>query len=268
MSEIAPCGSAAHNRIVSLSARQAISIEVKGLVKAYRGSPEDALRGIDLTVRRGEFLGLLGPNAAGKTTMISIMCGLLAITRGDVNVGGHDISRKPGAVRRMIGLVPQDIALYPALTLKENIVFFARMHGLRGKELKRRVDHGLESLMLGPHAAKKAAACSGGIKRRANLVAGMVHGPDLVFLDEPTVGVDVQSRNLIFEYVRGLNSGGTTIVYTTHYMEEAQDLCSRVVIIDDGRVICDGGPTDLIARQGCANLGELFLNLTGKKLRE
>ncbi|HOO71696.1 MAG TPA: ABC transporter ATP-binding protein [Spirochaetota bacterium] len=245
-----------------------VSIEVRGLVKSYRGSGEDALKGVDLLVRKGEFFGLLGPNAAGKTTMISIMCGLLSITRGDVYVSGIDIKKRPGAVRSLIGLVPQDIALYPALTIRENIEFFARMHGLEGKSLKENAGRALDTLQLGQHAGKKVAACSGGIKRRANLVAGMIHSPGLVFLDEPTVGVDVQSRNLIFEYVRELNAGGTTIIYTTHYMEEAEDLCSRVVIIDDGGVVCDGVPAALIAEKGCRDLGELFLSLTGKQLRE
>ncbi len=245
-----------------------LDIEVRGLTKTYRGSSEEALKGISLSVQKGEFMGLLGPNAAGKTTMISIMCGLLKLTGGEVSVCGTDLRKNPGAIRRMIGLVPQDIALYPAMTLRENIEFFASMHGLSGKALKSRVADGLAAMQLEQHARKKASDCSGGIKRRANLVAGIIHRPELVFLDEPTVGVDVQSRNLIFEFVKDINRKGTTVVYTTHYMEEAEALCGRVVIIDDGRVIRDGAPADLARGEGCNDLGELFLKLTGKKLRE
>ena len=245
-----------------------ISIEVSNLVKKYRNADDEALRGISLSVNNGEFFGLLGPNAAGKTTMISVLCGLINVTGGDVFVRGVDVRKNPLKIRRIIGLVPQEIALYPAMTLKENITFFGQMYGLHGAELKRAVEQSLSIVRLEQHASKKISQCSGGIMRRANLVAGLIHGPELVFLDEPTVGVDAQSRNLIEEYVCELNKAGTTIVYTTHYMEEAETLCSRIVIIDNGMIIKDGSPRQLIDSEDCSNLGEVFLKLTGKQLRE
>lgn len=243
-------------------------INVQSLIKRYRGSQEEALKGVSLSVSAGEFFGLLGPNAAGKTTLISIMCGLVHITEGAVIVRDIDMLKNPGRIRKLIGLVPQDIALYPSMTIRENIIFFGQMHGLRGKKLRERVDFCLNMVRLEGHAHKRISRCSGGIVRRANLMAGLIHEPELVFLDEPTVGVDAQSRNLISEYVQGLNRAGATIVYTTHYMEEAQSMCSRIMIIDNGMIIKDGSPDNLIKDEGCSNLGEVFLKLTGKELRE
>lgn len=243
-------------------------IDVQNLVKRYRTSHEEALKGVSLSVNAGEFFGLLGPNAAGKTTLISIMCGLVNITEGSVIVRDMNINKNPGGIRNLIGLVPQDIALYPSMTIRENITFFGQMHGLRKKRLKDRLDFCLNVVKLEGHANKKVSQCSGGIMRRANLMAGLIHEPELVFLDEPTVGVDAQSRNLIAEYVQELNRAGTTIVYTTHYMEEAQEMCHRVVIIDNGIIVKDGSPDKLIDDEGCSNLGEVFLKLTGKELRE
>lgn len=243
-------------------------IDVKNLIKRYGNSHEEALKGVSLNVGAGEFFGLLGPNAAGKTTLISIMCGLVNITDGSVMVRDININKNPRKIRSLIGLVPQDIALYPSMTIRENINFFGQMYGLKGKKLKERVDFCLGVVQLGAHAGKKVSQCSGGIMRRANLMAGLIHEPELVFLDEPTVGVDAQSRNLISEYVQELNRAGATIVYTTHYMEEAQSLCSRIVIIDNGIIITDGSPARLIKEERCLNLGEVFLKLTGKELRE
>lgn len=244
-------------------------IEVKQLKKVYKGTNEEALKGIDLTVYKGELLGLLGPNAAGKTTLISIICGLLKITEGQVKVADIDIKRNPKRIRKIIGLIPQDIALYPRLTIKENLRYFGQMHGLHAKQLSDRMDECLSVVQLNNHANKLVSKCSGGIKRRANLIAGLIHKPIILFLDEPTLGVDAQSRNLIFEYLKGLNEGGTTILYTTHYMREAENLCSRVTIIDNGILVADGKPEELINKtKDCIDLGQVFLKLTGKELRD
>ena len=244
-------------------------IEVKNLVKFYKGAEEQALKGVNLRVEQGEFFGLLGPNAAGKTTLISILCGLLKISNGEVSVAGVDIKQNPAPIKKTIGLVPQELALYPNLTIRENLSYFGQMHGLFGVELKTRVDEYLSVVELSAHAGKIVSRCSGGIKRRANLIAGMLHKPSIVFLDEPTLGVDAQSRNLIFEYLNQLKKQGITFIYTTHYMEEAQNLCSRIVIIDNGTAIAEGTPEALIKMNpGCADLGQVFLKLTGKSLRD
>jgi ABC-2 type transport system ATP-binding protein len=244
-------------------------IEVKNLKKLYQGAVELALKGVNLSIDEGEFFGLLGPNAAGKTTLISIMCGLLKISEGEVLVAGTDVAKNPARIKKSIGLVPQEIALYQNLTIKENLYYFGQMHGLFGYELKRRVAEYLAVVELSAHARKIVSKCSGGIKRRANLIAGMIHKPAIVFLDEPTLGVDAQSRNLIFEYLRSLKEEGITFIYTTHYMEEAENLCSRIMIIDNGNAIAGGSPSELIkSNPGCNDLGQVFLKLTGKSLRD
>lgn len=244
-------------------------ITISDLRKTYRGNPEAVLNGINLEIGKGEFFGLLGPNAAGKTTLISIICGLLRFNSGKVMVNGIDISSGFRKINRFIGLIPQEIALYPSLSICENIAFFGSMHGLSGGNLKNRVEECLQLLGLQSHASKRSSRCSGGIRRRANLVAGLVHDPDIIFLDEPTLGVDAQSMNLIYEYLRKLNEQGKTLIYTTHYMKEAENLCSRVTVMDDGHVIADGTPAGLIsAHPGCADLGQVFLKLTGKELRD
>jgi ABC-2 type transport system ATP-binding protein len=224
--------------------------------------------GLDATVKVGEAFGLLGPNGAGKTTTLSVLCTLLRPTSGTAAVGGHDVRRDPKAIRRLIGLVPQEIALYPRLTARENLRYFGRLHGLRGKALEERVEEALATVALEEHAERPVAAFSGGMKRRANLAAAILHRPSILFLDEPTVGIDAQSRSLILGYLMRLREGGTTLVYTTHYMEEAQQLCSRVAVMDSGRIVADGTPADLLARHGCSSLEEVFLHLTGRGLRD
>lgn len=244
-------------------------IETKQLRKKYPGTKEDALKGIDLSIYEGEFFGLLGPNSAGKTTLISVFCGLLKISEGEVIVNDIDVDRHPLKIRRSIGLIPQDIALYPSLTIKENLRYFGQLHSIYGKDLNNRIDEFLSIFQLTGHCNKLVSKCSGGIKRRTNLIAGLIHKPEIVFLDEPTLGVDAQSRNLIFEYLKQLNSTKTTIIYTTHYMEEVENLCSRIVIIDDGKIIEHGRPDELIKKHSdCINFGQVFLKLTGKELRD
>jgi len=244
-------------------------ITIENLKKKYKGSDEEALKGVSFSVFEGENFGLLGPNSAGKTTLITIICGLLKFDTGRVIVNGVDVNKAPKQIRSFIGLVPQEISLYPNLTIRENLTFFGRMHGIFGKILTEKVNYCLNVVKLEQHQSKLISKCSGGIKRRANLVAGLINDPQLIFLDEPTLGVDEQSRNLIFEFLEQLNQKGATIVYTTHYMKEAENLCKRVVIIDTGIIIASGTPEELIKNNaGCNDLGQVFLKLTGKELRE
>lgn len=244
-------------------------IQVSGLRKVYKGNTQPVLKGIDMEINKGEFFGLLGPNAAGKTTLISILCGLLDITSGKVLIEGNDVKTHHTQICDLIGLIPQEIALYPTLTVRENIRFFGMMYGMGRKELNQRIEECLDILKLQPHAEKRVANCSGGIRRRTNLMCGLVHKPEIIFLDEPTLGVDAQSMNLIYEYLKELNASGTTIIYTTHYMKEAESLFSRVTIIDDGLIIANGTPAQLVERTpGCRDLGEVFIKLTGRDLRD
>jgi ABC-2 type transport system ATP-binding protein len=244
-------------------------LQVRGLVKFYRGSTEPAVKDLDFSILSGEVYGLLGPNGAGKTTAISIICTVLRPTRGTAIVCSKDVSRDPAAIRSLIGLAPQDIALYPTLTARENLRYFGRLHGLSGRLLDERVDECLAMVGLGDAGGKRVGAFSGGMKRRANFAAAILHAPRVLVLDEPTVGIDAQSRNLIFANLRALRSSGTTILYTTHYMEEAEQLCDRVGIIDKGTLVAEGAPRSLIGRfDGCTNLEDTFLRLTGTHLRD
>ena len=209
-----------------------------------------AVDGVGFRVDPGETYGLLGPNGAGKTTTISMICGLLRRDGGEVTVAGASLDRDPGAVKAAIGYVPQDIALYPDLSGGENLRFWGRMQGLSGHELAARVDAVLEVVGLADRARDKVADYSGGMQRRLNIGAGLLHRPRLLVLDEPTVGVDPQSRNAILENVEALRGEGAAVLYTTHYMEEAERLCDRVGIIDQGRLIAEGTRRELVAQIG------------------
>jgi ABC-2 type transport system ATP-binding protein len=199
-----------------------------------------ALDGVSFQVAEGEIFGLLGPNGAGKTTLLSIASGLLAPTGGQVRILGKDLQSHTSELKRAIGIVPQDLAIYPELTAQENLRFFAELYGIRGAELDKRIAETLAMIGLEEHARQRAGQFSGGMKRRLNLGVALMHQPRLLLLDEPTAGVDPQSRNHIFEEVRRLNAAGMTIVYTSHYMEEVQALCPRIGIIDHGKLVaCD-----------------------------
>ncbi len=224
-------------------------LEVDQLAKKF--GEHQAVKGIGFTVDEGEVFGLLGPNGAGKTTTISMLTGVLAPTSGTARIGGCDIVTDQMQVKRMIGLVPQDLALYPTLSARANLNFFGSIYGLRGKELQARVDDVLEVVALTERQKEPVEKFSGGMKRRVNIAAGLVHQPRLLFLDEPTVGVDPQSRNHIFESVLKLNrERGMTIIYTSHYMEEVETLCSRVGIIDQGQIIALDTIKNLVAMLG------------------
>ncbi len=244
-------------------------IQACGLVKRYRDSDRAAVDGVSLHVQRGEILGLLGPNGAGKTTTISMLASLLRPTAGEITICGHRLGRRSRTIRQLIGLVPQDIALYNQLTAGENLRFFGRLYGLRGKHLTERVGSGLEAMGLSNVANQRAGTFSGGMKRRLNLAIGLLHEPQLLFLDEPTVGIDAQSRSMILGFLAAQGRAGMTMVYTTHYMEEAEQLCSRIAVIDQGRVVADGTSAELLAdHPQCRTIEDVFLDLTGRQLRD
>jgi ABC-2 type transport system ATP-binding protein len=233
-------------------------IEVQDLVKKY-GS-QRAVDGLSFTVGRGELFGLLGPNGAGKTTTISVLATLLASDGGRASIGGHDVAREAAAVRRLIGVVPQEIALYMDLTARDNLNFWGRLYGLTGRFLKQRVDELLDLADLTGQASQKVATFSGGMKRRLNLVVGLVHAPEVLFLDEPTVGIDAQARSRILELIVRLSADGLTVIYTTHYLEEAEQLCDRIGVIDQGRMIALGDKEHLISQIGDTDLIRFHLD--------
>lgn len=246
------------------AAEPAILAEAIGL--RYPGQDRSILANFHLRVEPGEWFGLLGPNGAGKTTLCAILSGLRRDHQGRVRIHGLSVAKAIGQGR--IGIVPQEIALYPRLTVRENLRFFAAMLGLAGGRLRTRVEACLAVAGLEERARDPAEVCSGGMKRRLNLAIGLLAEPDLLLLDEPTVGVDAQSRHLMHQELARLNRQGVTIVHTTHSMEEAQELCSRVAILDAGRIVRQGAPADLLRDSGLRNLEELFLHLTGRQLRD
>src|SRR5262245_2609651 len=230
-------------------------VEIRRLTKRYAptGSVKEgtlAVKDISLTIERGEIFSLLGPNGAGKTTTISMMSGLLTPTEGDVLVDGYSIVKNPIEVKKRIGVVPQEIALYPELSARQNLEFFGKMYGLGGPELARRCDEVLDMIDLTDRQKERIDKFSGGMKRRVNIAVGLLHKPDLIFMDEPTVGVDPQSRRKILDTVKLLNQQGMTVLYTTHYMEEAEELSDRVGIIDHGELIAIGTTGELIQKVG------------------
>ena len=224
-------------------------LDVQQLSKKY--GDFEAVKSVSFAVEEGEVFGLLGPNGAGKTTTISMLTGVLPPTSGTASIGGYDIRAQMEQAKRLNGLVPQDLALYPTLSARANLDFFGRIYGLRGKALRERVEDVLRIVSLTERADQAVQTFSGGMKRRVNIAAGLVHQPRLLFLDEPTVGVDPQSRNHIFESVQRLNrERGMSIIYTSHYMEEVELLCNRVAIIDEGRIIALDTIKNLIAMLG------------------
>ncbi len=247
----------------------AAALSADRLTVRYKGASKPALNDFSLNIARGEIFGLLGPNGAGKTTAISVMTALLPPDAGRVLIHDGDAARRPGRARDLFGVVPQETALYADLSIRENLRYYGRLYGISGKTLTRRVAECLAFTGLEEHAGQRFKTCSGGMKRRANLAAGLLHAPRLLFLDEPTAGVDVQSRRMILEKLQNLNREGTTMIYTTHYIEEAETFCTRIGVIDEGRIIALGAPDALIREsRGCKDLGDLFLSLTGKDIRD
>ncbi len=251
------------------SKRENILLKAENVSLTYPKTAVPALDHISLTLRKGELLGLIGPNGAGKTTLISILSTLFPPTEGTLLFENIDMVQNPDRIRPKISLVPQETALYENLTGRENLFYFASLYGLKKKKARTQTDHYLEMFGLVEKADSRIKTYSGGMKRRINLIAGLLHEPELLFLDEPTVGIDAQSRNLILEKLLFLNDQGMTMIYTTHYMEEIEKICEKVAIIDQGKTICQGKPADLVRESpGCSDLSELFFARTGKALRD
>lgn len=246
-----------------------IAIRIENISKTYRGSLVAAVKDLTLDIPARSKFGLLGPNGAGKTTTISILTGLLNYDSGHVFINGMRLEKKYKKIRHMIGLVPQDIALYDTLTARENLRFIAEMYGLKGREMHARIDECLDMVGLGHNGHKQIRRYSGGMKRRVNLAAGILHRPEILILDEPTTGVDVHSRNMILGFLDELNREGTTIIYTSHYLEEAENLCDTIAIMDHGELIIKGHTNDIIgSKEEYTSLESVFLHLTGRKLRD
>ena len=244
-------------------------LHIQKLSKKYKGADYFSVSNLDLDILKGEIFGVLGPNGAGKTTLISMLCSLIKPTSGTFTINNLDYTNNKKELKQLIGIVPQEYALYPSLTAYENLSYFGSMYGLQGKVLKESIHLYLEKMGLLEFANKKIEIFSGGMKRRINLIASILHQPKILFLDEPTVGVDVQSKNVIIDHLKQLNKEGTTIVYTSHHLNEAEYFCSRVAIIDNGKIILKGKPKELISSNKKAhNLEDVFIRYTGKELRD
>jgi len=244
-------------------------LSAKGLKKSFNHL--NAVDGVSFSIKKGGIFGLLGPNGAGKTTTIRMLSTVLPPDDGDVLVAGHSVNTEPEAVRALIGVCPQDLALYPEFSATENLVFFGRMVGLDGKQAATQAREVLETLGLSDRARGRVDKFSGGMKRRLNLGIALMGQPQLLFLDEPTVGIDPQSRNNIYDTIVGLKKTGKTILYTTHYMEEADRLCDRVAIMDGGSIVALDTPLELKRKLGPPDkvtLEDVFLDITGRSLRD
>ena len=245
-------------------------LEAKDLYKSF--GDNKAVNGVSFTIEKGEIFGLLGPNGAGKTTTIRILSTIIPSDHGEVSIGGYSIKHDADKVRSIIGICPQEMALYADLSAFDNLLFFGRMAGLQSQEAKEQAMANLELMGLGERAKKgRVDKFSGGMKRRVNLAISLMGHPKLLFLDEPTVGIDPQSRNNIYETIEGLRNKGMTVLYTTHYMEEADRLCRRVAIMDGGKIIALDTPHALKSQLGDPDhvtLEAVFLKLTGRSLRD
>ena len=244
-------------------------IQIEHISKKYKSADNYSVSNLDLFIAEHEIFGLLGPNGAGKTTLISILCSLIKPTSGSFTINGLNYKNNKNELKQLIGIVPQEYALYPTLTAFENLKYFGSMYSLKGKTLELELNAALDHLGLLAFANKNIETFSGGMKRRINLIASILHEPKVLFLDEPTVGVDVQSKNVIIEFLQNINKKGTTIIYTSHHLNEAELFCTKVAIIDHGKLIIKGKPKELINEHEAAhNLEDVFLSLTGKGLRD
>jgi ABC-2 type transport system ATP-binding protein len=241
------------------------AILIDHVVKAYKGADRPAVNGLSLTIERGEIYGLLGPNGAGKSTTVMMICGLLLPDSGVIKVFGIDPATNGSVVRSKIGVATQDIALFPSLTAMENLQYLVRIYGLRPD--RSRIEGLIERFGLRSKAHSLVSSYSGGMKRRLNLIASVLHDPQLLILDEPTAGVDVQSRMMIIEYLQEINSKGMTIIYSSHILEEAERLCHRVGIIHEGTLLEEGTTSGLMAKFNTDSLEEVFLTVSGRSIQ-
>lgn len=243
------------------------AVKIENLEFSYPGQSNLCLSNLNLEIIEGERFGLFGPNGAGKTTLMNLMTGLLSYQQGSIQLLGHSIKTKTKEVNKLFGFVPQDFSFYHELTIVENLEFFGAWSGMDKAEIKKRSDELLDILALESVKKKQVEKLSGGMKRRINLAIGVIHNPRILFLDEPTVGVDVQTRLDIIQYLKELNRNGTTLIYTSHQLNEAENLCTKIALIDEGKIIAYNELNRLLLEYNQTSLEGLFLNLTGKDFR-
>ena len=242
-------------------------IEISGLLKHYYGAEDYALNKLTLNIFKGEVFGILGPNGAGKTTLFSILSGILPYSSGSVKFEHQELQPNLEELKLRLGIVPQEIGLYPSLSAIDNLLYIGRMYGLSGSQLKEQIDFRLHQFGLAEVAHKPVKTYSGGMKRRVNLIAGILHRPEILILDEPTEGMDVQSRAVMMELMVNLNKEeGMTILYTSHYLEQAEMFCDRIGILNKGELVALGTPVELLHHSGSSHLEALFLQLTGSQI--
>lgn len=244
------------------------AVNIKNMGFRYPDNDEVSFSGLNLQIIKGERFGLFGPNGAGKTTLMNLMTGVLQADEGSITLLGHETGKHKNAVNKLFGFVPQDFSFYQELSPVENLEFFGAWSGLTKREIRDRTNELLEILGLADVRDKQVKKFSGGMKRRVNLAIGVIHRPAILFLDEPTVGVDVQTRHAIIDYLFELNKNGTTLIYTSHQLNEAEGLCEHAALLDDGQIITQGNIDILLAEYKQESLEALFINLTGKELRD
>lgn len=243
-------------------------IEIRNLRFSYSKPPHTCFTNLNLNINKGERFGLFGPNGAGKTTLMSCMTGLLNYSEGNILLFGKELNKHSKQLKKHIGLVPQDFAFYQELSPVENLEFFGALYGMHKDDIKNQIQELLTTLKLEEVQNKQVGQLSGGMKRRVNLAIGIIHRPALLFLDEPTVGVDVETRRDIIDYLKTLNDKGTTLIYTSHQLNEAQELCDHVALINFGEIIADSSPENLLRTHQETQFENLFIKLTGKKIQD
>jgi ABC-2 type transport system ATP-binding protein len=244
------------------------AIKIQNLAFQYPRQEGICFKNFNLDVAAGERFGLFGPNGAGKTTLMNLMTGLLKYSTGSIRLLDHEINDHPKSINTIFGFVPQDFSFYPELTARENLAFYGAWYGLTSKQIKIRTEELLSVLGLASVADRIVKSFSGGMKRRVNLAIGVMYKPQVLFLDEPTVGVDVQTRHAIINYLKELNDTGTTLIYTSHQLEEAAELCNKIALIDNGTIIAHDSLDVLLEKHGHEGMEGLFLELTGKRFRD
>lgn len=240
------------------------AVDIDNLDFSYSSAAHRCFKGLCLKIAAGERFGLFGPNGAGKTTLMNCMTGILNYTSGCILLSGIDIHKEPARAKRLIGLVPQDFAFYQELSPLENLDYFGALSGMKKEEIKKRSAELLGILDLEAVKNKPVHKFSGGMKRKVNLAIGVIHEPALLFLDEPTVGVDIETRRVIIAYLKQLNGKGTTLIYTSHQLSEAQELCTEIALMHEGKIIEQGDPLQLFSKHKEKDLEGLFIRLTGK----
>lgn len=245
-----------------------MAIQIDNLYKKFPNSEVAAIDQLSLNIKKGIITGFLGPNSAGKTTTLSILFGLVKQDSGTAQILGLDNIKDTNIIKQKVGIVPQKIALFPNLTGRENLMYLGSLYNIPKQELTKKVNQYIDEFALTPHADKKVDKYSGGMKRRANIIAGLLHDPEILILDEPTAGVDIHSRALILDFLKNYNKQGKTIIYTSHLLDEAEKLCDDIIIIDHGKKIIQGSIKELLATDNqCKNLEDLFLYHTGRVIR-